>query len=101
MTMLKGLPHRAYVVQCRPASAVTAGQMADRVERVVSGQATPVHTAHITPGVVWHPRGSLLAATPQCEMKRHGAWGYSNDGMAMSPGGYAASNITGATYAYE
>src|SRR6266705_5861503 len=29
-------------------------------------------------------------------MKRHGDSGHSNDGMAVSPGSYSASNLTGA-----
>src|SRR5713101_5145683 len=31
-------------------------------------------------------------------MKRHGDSGHSNDGMAVSPGSYSASNLTGAAY---
>src|SRR6266478_1173379 len=35
------------------------------------------------------------AATPKFEVKRYGDPGYSNDGMAVSPGGYSASDFAG------
>src|SRR6266436_3024328 len=38
------------------------------------------------------------AATPKFEVKRYGDPGYSNDGMAVSPGGYSASDFAGSAY---
>src|SRR2546426_5233601 len=38
----------------------------------------------------------LQAATPNFEVKRHGASGHSNDCMSVPPGSYSASNFAGA-----
>jgi hypothetical protein len=40
----------------------------------------------------------LRAATPKFEAKRHGASEHSNNCVAVSSGGYSASNFAGAAY---